>query len=195
MADQDRGNASAMQHGISLRDTDSGSGSASSVESTPNDSGFSSSSVRAGYFAQHGIVAGPNDGFNSLFNRLAIKEGWSKAQRKKRRHEAIADEIDAIYGTDNSKLEKWQELCRDVQIGPVPLSITKCRKALHTVYVNLVNLIDHRRNRTVRLILFPNYAAFRKWTLGGKKGSRIFPKQQAKEEGFIKALLRDLHLF
>lgn len=64
------------------------------------------------------------------------------------------------------------------------------------MYVNLVNLIDHRRNRSVHLILFPNYQAFRTWTLGGKKfGARIFPKRLAKQDGFIKALLQDLQLY
>lgn len=63
------------------------------------------------------------------------------------------------------------------------------------MYVNLVNLIDHRRNRSVQLILFPNYQVFRTWTLGGRRrGQRIFPKKLAKEEGFIKALLKDLGL-
>lgn len=67
-------------------------------------------------------------------------------------------------------------------------------QALSRVHVNLVNLIDHRRNRSVELKLFPTYLAFRTWTLGGKKGSRLFPKKLAKEEGFIKALLKDLRL-
>ena len=109
-----------------------------------------------------------------------------------------------------AKLEKWQELCRDVGIDPAPPSIKKCKKvckhagvqslllicvqALSKVYVNLVNLIDHRRNRSVPLRVFPNYHAFRTWTLSGKNGCRIFPKKAAKEEGFIKALLRDLQL-
>ncbi|KAF2633688.1 hypothetical protein BU25DRAFT_416862 [Macroventuria anomochaeta] len=160
----------------------------------PDGSESGSSSVDVGYFALHGITSGPNDDFNFMFNRLAIKEGWSKTQRKKRRHEAIAGEIEAIYGADTTKLEKWQELCRDVRIEPVPQSITKCKKALGSVYVNLVNLINHRRNRSVPVILFPNYQAFRTWTLGGKKfGDRIFPKKLAKEEGFVKALLKDLH--
>lgn len=63
-----------------------------------------------------------------MFNRLAVKEGWSKTQRKKHRPEAIAGEIEAIYGTDTNKLEKWQELCFDVMIEPLPQSITKCKK-------------------------------------------------------------------
>lgn len=69
-----------------------------------------------------------------------------------------------------------------------------CVQALSKVYVNLVNLINHRRNRNVPLRVFPNYHAFRTWTLGGKNRSRIFPKKAAKAEGFIKALLRDLQL-
>ncbi|KAJ4382304.1 hypothetical protein N0V86_002638 [Didymella sp. IMI 355093] len=162
---------------------------------TPDQSDSGSSSADEGYFASRGIEVDPKDNFDSLFNRLAIKEGWSKSQRKKRRHEAIAGEVDAIYGTDTTKLAKWQELCRDVKIEPVPGSISKCRKALSKVHVNLVNLIDHRRNRNVQLILFPNYQAFRDWTLGGKtRWQRIFPKRLAKQEGFIKALLKDLNL-
>lgn len=104
------------------------SDSTSSQHITPGQSASVSSETDEGYFALHGISAGPKEDFNSLFNRLAIKEGWSKTQRKKRRHEAIAGEVDAIYGTDTTKLEKWQELCRDVKIEPIPGSVTKCKK-------------------------------------------------------------------
>lgn len=104
------------------------SNSTLSSDSTRDRSDSGSSEVDQGYFASHGIAASLKDDFNSLFNRLAIREGWSKTQRKKRRREAIAGEVDAIYGTDTTKLEKWQELCCDVKIEPVPDSITKCRK-------------------------------------------------------------------
>ncbi|KAJ8110608.1 hypothetical protein OPT61_g6590 [Boeremia exigua] len=197
MADRNHDHTGGMQQGIQLPShavPDVNSDSESTVGSTSDGSDSTSSDTNGGYFALHGITAGPNDNFNSLFNRLAIKENWSKSQRKKHRPEAILGELEAIYGTDNTKLEKWQDLCRDVKIEPVPSSITKCRKALSAVYVNLVNLIDHRHNRAVEIILFPNYHSFRNWTLSGKKGSRIFPKKLAKEEGFIKALLRDLRL-
>ena len=53
------------------------------------------------------------------------------------------------------------------------------------VWVNLVNLIDHR-NIGVRVIRFKNWEEFSKYTRNGRK----FPKEAAKEEGFIKALLR-----
>lgn len=104
--------------------------STTNSDSTASSNGESNSSdADTGYFARHGISAGPKENFASMFNRLAIKEGWSKAQRNKHRPEAIAGEIDGIYGADSSKLEKWQQLCRDVMIDPVPGSITKCKKA------------------------------------------------------------------
>lgn len=64
-----------------------------------------------------------------------------------------------------------------------------CLQALAAVNVNLVNLINHRRNPDIPLRLFPSYVALRDWTLAEKH--RIFPKKVAKEEGFIRALLKD----
>lgn len=55
------------------------------------------------------------------------------------------------------------------------------------VWVNLVNLIDHR-NIGVPVIRFKSHKEFREYTQKG----RVFPKEKAKEEGFIKALLRKL---
>lgn len=133
-----------LEHGVPLPTAKE----VSSNGSTPQASESGSSDADIGYFAHHGITSGPNDDFNSLFNRLVIREGLSKTQRRKRRHEAIAGEINAIYGTDATKLEKWQELCRDVKIEPIPLSINKCKKVCrHTRHVAGVltdNLVGSR---------------------------------------------------
>ncbi|KAF9697058.1 hypothetical protein EKO04_004828 [Ascochyta lentis] len=190
MAPQNHERAGGIQHGVPLPAV----AAASSDSSTPQASDSASSNTDVGYFAQHGIIADPDDDFNSLFKRLAIQEGISRKQLMKRRNQAIAAEMDAAYGTDVKKLEKWQELCRDVRIEPVPQSITQCKKALSKVWVNLVNLIDHRRNRKVQLIVFTSYKQFYKYTVGdGDAYDHIFPKKLAKKEGFIKALLRNLH--
>lgn len=53
--------------------------------------------------------------------------------------------------------------------------------------VNLVNLIDHR-SIGVPVIRFKNRNAFYAYTIDGC----MYPKEKAKEEGFIKALLRKL---
>jgi hypothetical protein len=50
-----------------------------------------------------------------------------------------------------------------------------------------VNLIDHRATGA-KVIRFKNYDAFWKYTEGGRR----FPLREAKEDGFIRALLRKL---
>lgn len=55
------------------------------------------------------------------------------------------------------------------------------------VLVNLVNLIDHR-SIGVPVIRFKSYRAFQKYTID----DCVYPRDAAKEEGFIKALLRRL---
>jgi hypothetical protein len=53
--------------------------------------------------------------------------------------------------------------------------------------INLVNLIDHRMSG-VPVRRFASQNEFRAYTLDG----RTYPLQAAKEDGFIKALLRDV---
>jgi hypothetical protein len=63
------------------------------------------------------------------------------------------------------------------------------RQALRRVYVNIFNILDHRNDpERYPVIVFKNYRLFRAYTLK----RRIFPLDQAKDEGFVKALLRPL---
>ncbi|KAJ4377897.1 hypothetical protein N0V83_000727 [Neocucurbitaria cava] len=136
------------------------------------------------------FVYDPNAGIQSNFDRLAAQRQWGHKLKNKRWYECQKIAFAALYGdaTDASKLEKWQELCREVHIMNPPPSITQCRKVLGSpnVRVNIVNLIDHRLTG-VPVIRFPNYATFRDYTK-----NRMFPREEAKEEGFLKALLRRL---
>ena len=53
--------------------------------------------------------------------------------------------------------------------------------------MNLFNLIDHRRDPVgVEIKVFKSFATFRQYTVP----HRIYPKNKAKKDGFIKALLR-----
>lgn len=60
---------------------------------------------------------------------------------------------------------------------------------LRTVHVNLVNLINHKRNPHIfPLLIFPNYGEFLRYM---KKGGRCYPKS-AKADGFVNGLLREV---
>lgn len=75
-----------------------------------------------------GFAANPTANFLTEFDRLAAHQGWSKQEKKRRRHEALEAEFDTHYSTATDKLEKWQDLCDEIGIQPTPQSITQCEK-------------------------------------------------------------------
>ncbi|KAF2189997.1 hypothetical protein K469DRAFT_747283 [Zopfia rhizophila CBS 207.26] len=140
------------------------------------------------------VIAGTVSNYWSRFHGFKPDPtaSWSAKSKKqsRRRAEAYEAEFGVHFGSNPSKLETWQDLCKEVGIEPVPKSITQCKKALKSVLVNLVNLIDHRRNPdTIPLIEFASFNQFREFTTGG----HIFPKKWAKRDGFFKALLRQVY--
>ncbi|KAH7335625.1 hypothetical protein BKA66DRAFT_577490 [Pyrenochaeta sp. MPI-SDFR-AT-0127] len=133
----------------------------------------------------------PNSGLKSNFERLAAHRNWGHKLKRKRWTECQTACFDALYGgdADKNKLEKWQELCHEVHITNPPETISGCKEVLGSrkMLVNIVNLIDHRLIG-VPVIRFKSYRAFHDYTTNG----RTYPLKKAKEEGFIKALLRKL---
>ncbi|KAH7077674.1 hypothetical protein BKA63DRAFT_592903 [Paraphoma chrysanthemicola] len=129
----------------------------------------------------------PSTSLPSNFTRLAVAKRWGLKLKHKRWIACQTVLFDALYGTDVTKLDKWQDLCREVGITDVPGNIKKCKKVLGSprVLVNLANLIEHRLSGE-EVIRFRNYDEFWKYTSKGRK----FPLQAAKEDGFIKILLR-----
>ncbi|KAF1960762.1 hypothetical protein CC80DRAFT_465055 [Byssothecium circinans] len=168
--------------------TSSASTSSRSASSTSSTHARTPSPPRGYFHGFAGYNPTPRIGFEEQFSRLAINQGWSKKEKKRRRPEAIEEEFNDLQTTDTNKLARWQALCVQVGIEEVPNSITKCKKALGSpkVMVNLTNLIDHMKLGTP-LIKFKNFAEFRNYTL---KPQNMFPRDRAKKEGFIKALLR-----
>lgn len=151
------------------------------------------------------FVYDPRSGLRGNFDRLASHRRWGRKLQNKRWSECQTFCFTALYGgnADKNKLEKWQDLCREVRIVDLPGSIGGCKKVRQTlitgdamfmrvqalgsrnVLVNLVNLIDHR-SIGVPVIRFESYRAFHVYTMDGC----TYPRKAAKEEGFIKALLR-----
>jgi hypothetical protein len=81
------------------------------------------------WFTQfHGFVYEPSAGIQSNFDRLASVRKWGAALKSKRWAECQVARFGNLYGTDTSKLEMWQALCREVYIKDPPGSITGCKK-------------------------------------------------------------------
>ncbi|KAH7077676.1 hypothetical protein BKA63DRAFT_409724 [Paraphoma chrysanthemicola] len=152
---------------------------------TPNPS----TSDVSGFWLQFvGFEPNPAATFKAEFTRLAAHQNWATTTKRERQVEALTAEVAFHYGTCMDKLSHWQQLCQDVGIEDVPCSITKCKKALRPVMANLYNLVDHRRNPDIAILRFKSYMAFCKYTRGG----RTFPKECAKQDGFIRVLLKKM---
>lgn len=70
----------------------------------------------------------------------------------------------------------------------LPVSIANISQVLKPIFVNLFNLVDHRRNPEFKVLRFQSYGEFNKFTRNGYE----FPRVCAKQEGFIKVLLKKM---
>lgn len=68
------------------------------------------------------------------------------------------------------------------------VTINDTPQALKPVFVNLFNLVDHRRNPELKVLPFQSRGEFNKFTRNGHE----FPRNCAKQEGFIKVLLKKM---
>ncbi|KAF9696932.1 hypothetical protein EKO04_004829 [Ascochyta lentis] len=168
---------------LSVEDTipASQSSTTDSSESLPDASPF--------WYQYPGFEPDPRAPFKHELGRLCKHVGAkTKGEKKTLQTEALTAEIKYHYGASMSRLDRWQELCEEVGIEKIPTSITQCQKVLKPVFVNLFNLVDHRRNPDLKVLRFQSYGEFNKFT---KKGYE-FPRGCAKQEGFIKILLKKM---
>ncbi|KAK3950470.1 hypothetical protein QBC32DRAFT_13963 [Pseudoneurospora amorphoporcata] len=105
--------------------------------------------------------------------------------KKKNKSSTIAADFARYFG--ENKLENWQRLCRDIGIHQELPSITRCRKVLKSVHVNIFDLLDAVRQGTTPQ-RFQNSYLLAQYSVASNK---IFPKRFAKDDGGpVKVLLR-----
>ncbi|TVY39611.1 hypothetical protein LOCC1_G005830, partial [Lachnellula occidentalis] len=116
---------------------------------------------------------------------LALTHGPKKPKKPRR---DIVEEFDRYFGSEDN-LDNWQRLCHDVGVEDDLTSITKCKKELKDVWINIYDLLDAvKKGKQPRR--FPSQRALAHYTI---KFRKIYPKKQAKEEGAVRALLA--HIF
>lgn len=77
------------------------------------------SRVRAPYGAD-------NEDFPSMLSSLQSLELGGRSRKARVRR--VGAEFASNYGSDARVTERWQELCQDCGINPVPPSINQCKK-------------------------------------------------------------------
>ncbi|KPI41356.1 uncharacterized protein AB675_8107 [Cyphellophora attinorum] len=128
------------------------------------------------------------------FDLLVRHMGWARRSATYRDartdfRRALVMDFNFRFGTDEQKLEAWQNICEILGIQPLPESITKCRQAIKKVKVNICDLLDCLRagDEAEELRTFRTVKQLQKYSTANKK---IFPKDEAKAGGLLRHLLR-----
>ncbi|TGZ80176.1 hypothetical protein EX30DRAFT_307838, partial [Ascodesmis nigricans] len=148
----------------------------------------------------------PAQPYNEQFEALAAHRRWSTDgntynNARERFQQAMADAFEYDFGSQDTDYNAWVRLCNAMGIEPVPPSITQCRMAIKNVHVNLVDMHTVYRKRKLTgdqrsihqlLTFYPTQKALSNYIRADKE-KRTFRKNQAKEGGLLKHLLR--HVF
>lgn len=166
---------------------------------------MSNSSSPHDYFAAYpNFIPDPHLPLLENFNRLAKAQGWRKERRRKERQIYLLGQYTIHLGEiSTGKLQKWQNLCHELRVDPIPTSITKCKKVRYgtkggetsalivlktNVHVNIIDLMDSRRWGTV-VTTFRSRKALVEYTRSSEK---TFPLRQAKKDELLEILLRHI---
>ncbi|KAL2044971.1 hypothetical protein N7G274_002746 [Stereocaulon virgatum] len=140
-----------------------------------------------------GFLPDPQLPLHEEFERLAKFRGWHTGSKQYRRENGrfLRAEFDVHLGglESSRKLDDWQALCEELRVDSIPNSITKCKKKLNKVHVNLVDLINCRRQHT-EVRIFKTHKALVTYT---RATDKIFPKTKAKADGLLQILLRKIY--
>jgi len=119
--------------------------------------------------------------------------GWEKDDEEKATaregfRDAVTKQFNSEYGTDENDISAWWNLCRVLEIVPIPEDLYACRDVVRSTHVNLIDLVDLRRTgQTVQV--FDSEEALSIYTIGEGK---FFPKENAYAGGLLRFLLRKI---
>ncbi|KAH8995429.1 hypothetical protein EDB92DRAFT_204477 [Lactarius akahatsu] len=125
------------------------------------------------------------------FDRLCKAYHWKRKDPKREAarekfHFAMKKEFDHLYGSDEKDINNWLKLCFVLRIDPTPDTLQKCRTAVRSKHVNLVDLV-HGSKKEVQI--FETEKELSKYTIATKK---IFPKEDAKDGDVLRDLRRQI---
>ncbi|KAJ5641311.1 hypothetical protein N7490_005311 [Penicillium lividum] len=157
------------------------------VPSTPLD--CDSTPTEVYFFSSfHGFDHQPDNPVSMEFYRLAEWRHWKNGSKKWRKNwnRCIYEHYDLLIGDRVNDLRTWQQMCHKLDLpGDLP-SITKCRKALSHVYVNIIDLLEcWEEDRSPRR--FNSCKELSNYTM---ESTKFFGRSIAKQDKVLKTLLR-----
>ncbi|PIL36781.1 hypothetical protein GSI_00471 [Ganoderma sinense ZZ0214-1] len=138
----------------------------------------------------------PAASFVDEFKRLNAFFAWPKHPAecderdlaRNRMRDAMVKQFNNVYGTDVEDLVAWQNLCRALEVDPIPSKMRKCRTAVMGTHVNICDLIDAPLLGKPKLFATENELADY-----SKSTGKIFPRSNIYAGSLLRYLLR--HIF
>jgi hypothetical protein len=150
----------------------------------------------AEYFAQYPDFnyCPSKDGWRQFgaFNALCTHRGLTQEERSNELEEFKKTWYDVVNTEfDGSTLDHYQELCLHLGIWPAPDSVKECKDRVSTVFVNIVDLVQYRKERRAgkypdRVEKFSTLKELKQYSTREKKW---YPPEAAEAE-MLKELLK-----
>lgn len=128
------------------------------------------------------------------FNALAAHCRWSEQERKTR-FQLLKRSWTQVVESEfsGSSISHYQSLCRDLDISPVPGTVAECKSELKGVFVNIVDLVQYRRDRQIGLrgnepTKFDSLEELREYS---EDSGKYYPRKNAKAQ-MLRELLKEL---
>jgi hypothetical protein len=128
------------------------------------------------------------------FKALARHCGWTAEQRKDEKQKlkhAWTQVVESEF--TGSSISHYQNLCHELDISPIPETVAECKNELKEVFVNIVDLVQYRKDRKRGLrartpTKFDSLEELREYSAVEEK---YYPKENAKAE-MLRELLKEL---
>src|SRR5579859_4305286 len=119
------------------------------------------------------------------FYDLADHFGWDHKRKRSELAKLKAAWVGIVENEfQGSTLQHYQGLCQDLRIKNVPETVPECKEILKGVFVNIVDLVQYRRDRDRGVIArkprkFGSLEALRRYS---EEERKYYPKDNAKSE-------------
>jgi hypothetical protein len=130
------------------------------------------------------------------FYDLADHFGWDDKRKRIERAKLRDAWVEVVENEfSGATLEHYQGLCQDLRIRNVPDTVAECKGRLKGVFVNIVDLMQYRKDqkggsRVKRPRKFANLEELRQYS---KSEGKYYPLQAAKSE-MLRELLKDMDI-
>ncbi|KAJ3574215.1 hypothetical protein NP233_g1917 [Leucocoprinus birnbaumii] len=136
----------------------------------------------------------PHQSASEQYFRLQREAGWWREHPDQKTAwkgylSAIVRQFNASFGVDDDDLTTWHRLLAHIGITCPPQSVSGCKALMRGKFINLIDLIDARDDRSRVIRHFESEVKLSEYT---KEKNKVFPRKHVDAGALLKYLLRNI---